>query len=376
MKFIQKTQPYIIQNDITSFYLQEDCIFFDIETTGFSPKTSQLYLIGCLYKRKNEIVIEHFFAESPEDEKEILESFLNLLKHFATIISFNGIGFDLPFIKAKYNSYGIFTSFSNDSANENFFDKFQYIDIFKEVSSIKFLLKLPNYKQKTIEHFLDIQRMDKFTGGELIYVYEDYVKTHDSKAEELLLLHNFEDILGMLDLLPILSYCKILNGAYEIKETDINTYTNYDGEIGSELILTLQNNSPVPKRVSHQSKDFYITMNQTATKIRVPIFEGELKFFYPNHKDYYYLPVEDMAIHKSVAAFVDKEYRQKAKASNCYTRKISRFLPQYDTIISPAFKKEHKDKYSYFELTDDFLSAEDKLQQYTKHIFCHLLKNK
>ena len=110
-------------------------------------------------------------------------------------------------------------------------------------------------------------------------------------------------------------------------------------------------------------------MNKDLTKIRIPVFEGELKFFYSNYKDYYYLPVEDMAIHKSVASFVDKEYREKAKACNCYTRKTSQFLPQYDSIMNPSFKKEHKDKCTYFELTEDFMTSSEMLQRYVEHIF-------
>ena len=51
-----------------------------------------------------------------------------------------------------------------------------------------------------------------------------------------------------------------------------------------------------------------------------------------------------MAIHKSVASFVDKGYRENAKASTCYSRKEGEFLPQYHTIMNPEFKKEYKDK--------------------------------
>lgn len=359
MKHIQKNQAYINQNSLTNTIFDENCIFFDIETTGFSPTTSNIYLIGCLRKNGNDLFIDQFFAESKEDEKEVLDAFINLLNNYTTIISFNGIGFDIPFIKAKCDTYGI----------QERLKAFSYIDIFKLINNIKFLLKLPNYKQKTIENFLDIHRDDKFSGGELINVYDDYVKTKSHEAEELLLLHNFEDVTGMLDLLPVLTYNQILNGSYSIKTVETDNYTNYDGESGLEMIITLQNDYFIPKRVSYQWKDYYFTMNKDVTKIRIPIYEGELKYFYSNYKDYYYLPVEDMAIHHSVASFVDKQYRERAKACNCYTRKTGTFLPQYDTVMSPVFKKELKDKCSYFELTDDFMSSDVMLRRYVEHIF-------
>lgn len=366
MKHIQKEQLYIKQNALTNELFGEDCIFFDIETTGFSPTTSSIYLIGCLRRNGQNIIIDQFFAESKDDEKELLEQFMYILNQHKTIISFNGIGFDIPFIKAKCDSYKIPEKLKN----------FQYIDIFKLISNIKFLLKLPNYKQKTIEQFLEIHREDHFSGGELINVYDEYVKSKSTEAEELLLLHNFEDVLGMLDLLPILSYLEVLNGHYTISSVEIAPYTSYEGETAQEMIISLSNDYLLPKRVSFQCKDFYLTMNQDVSRIRIPVYEGELRYFYPNYKDYFYLPEEDMAIHKSVATFVDKAYRERAKACNCYNRKVGTFLPQYDTIMSPVFQKEYKDKCSYFELTEDFSSSDIMLRRYVDHIFRLFIQSK
>lgn len=366
MKHIYQEQLYIKQYNLTNELFHEDSIFFDIETTGFSPSSSRIYLIGCLRKQGDHLVIDQFFAENKDDEREILISFIDMLNQYKTIISFNGIGFDIPFIKAKCDTYGI---------KEHLKD-FEYIDIFKLISNIKFLLKLPNYKQKTLETFLDIHRDDKFSGGELINVYDDYVKNHSAEAENLLLLHNFEDVTGMLDLIPVLSYLNILNGGYKIKESEIIPFTAYDGKNGQEMIITLENDYIVPKRVSYQFKDYYFTFNKNTTKIRIPLFEGELKYFYENYKDYFYLPAEDMAVHKSVATFVDKQYRERAKASNCYTRKTGVFLPQLSTIMNPTFKLDHKDKVSYFELTADFSSSDVMLRRYVNHIFEHAKKTK
>lgn len=366
MKHISKEQLYIKQYNLTNELFDEECIFFDIETTGFSPATSSIYLIGSLRKVGENLIIDQFFAESKEDEQEVLNQFMSLLNKHKTIISFNGIGFDVPFIKAKCDAYGI----------EEHFKDFHYIDIFKLISSIKFLLKLPNYKQKTLENFLDIHRDDKFTGGELINVYDDYVKTKSPEAEKLLLLHNYDDVTGMLDLIPALSYLNILKGGFRIKETEIAPFTSYDGKDGQEMIITLENDYIVPKRVSYQIQDYYFTINKNTTKIRIPLYEGELKYFYENYKDYFYLPEEDMAIHKSVATFVDKQYRERAKASNCYTRKTGIFLPQQYVIMNPTFKKEYKDKVTYFELTNDFCSSDVMLRRYVKHIFQYVLNHK
>ncbi len=366
MKKIKKEELYIRQGVLTDLIFTENSIFFDIETTGFSPVSSSLYLIGCMYRQGQNLVIEQFLAEKKEEETQLIEAFLTLLNSFNTIISFNGVGFDLPFIKAKCDRYKL---------NEHFKD-FQYIDIFKLVGEIKFLLKLGNYKQKTIESFLGIARDDMYSGGELINVYEEYVKNHRKSEEDLLLLHNFEDVTGMLDLLPILSYSQVLHGAYSLKTVEIAPFTSYDGETREECIITLENDYPVPRRVSFEHQGFYFTINKEVTKLRVPLYTGELKYFYPDYKDYFYLPMEDMAVHKSVATFVEKGYRERAKACNCYSRKSGTFLPQLDSIMKPFFKQDYKDKITYFELTDDFLNSDIMLRRYVDHIFSASLSKK
>lgn len=358
MKHIYTENIYTQSCNFTDSIFTENALFFDIETTGFSHSASMLYLIGCMYRQDEKLIIEQFFSESKEDEVDILLSFQKLLSSKQTLISFNGLGFDVPFLNAKCNTFGL----------DEFLNNYHHLDIFKAVKQIKSLLKLPDYKQKTIECFLGISRKDTFNGGELIPIYHKYRKTHDAQLEDFLLLHNFEDILGMLDLLPILTYREILNGAFTFEDTEICEYLSYEGELQKEYIITLNNHYFVPKQISCQYVDYSLTMYKKTTKIRIPIIEDELRFFFSNYKDYFYLPKEDIAIHKSVADFVDKEYRQKAKACNCYTRRNSMFLPQYDTIITPVFRQEYKDKCCYFELNEDFSNSTETQLHYITYI--------
>ena len=61
--------------------------------------------------------------------------------------------------------------------------------------------------------------------------------------------------------------------------------------------------------------------------IRIPVFLGELKHYYEDYENYFYLPEEDWAIHKSVGCFVEKSHRKKATAKTCYIKKEGVFLP-------------------------------------------------
>ena len=69
----------------------------------------------------------------------------------------------------------------------------------------------------------------------------------------------------------------------------------------------------------------------------IPLVKGTKKLFFSNYRDYYYLPAEDKAIHKSIGQFVEKKYRTPAKASTCYDRIDGFFIPKPKT--DTLFKK-------------------------------------
>lgn len=322
-----------------------DCLFFDIETTGFAVKTTQVYLIGCVYYADNQWNSVQWFASNREDEKEVIDTFFKFLENYKVLIHFNGEGFDIPYLRQKAELLKITPHLEHLIS----------IDLFRVVSSCKKFLKLENYKQKTIEKFLGVEREDEFSGGELINVYSDYKKTHDSEAYDFLLLHNSDDISGMTSLLPILTYTGLNSGAFIL-----DSITKAPEEIIFNCTLTHE----VPRRVSLGYKDFYITAYGNTLKIRVKIYTGELKFFYSNYHDYYYLPAEDIAMHKSVAFYVDKDFRTRAKAANCYSKKTGIFIPQLSEIVSTYFKADYYDKTMYIELTNNFLEDNDLIYSY------------
>ena len=179
-KFKQLKTEY----DLTLITSPEKALFLDIETTGLSSKTAFIYLIGSCYYSNHMWNGIQWFAETPEEEADILHAFFKFAADFSTLIHFNGNQFDLPFILGRCETLGL-------SYN---FDGFEGIDIYKRVALCKHFLQLPNCKQKSIEKFLHLDRDDKYSGGELIQIYKDYVRTPSKDKEELLLLHNKDDL--------------------------------------------------------------------------------------------------------------------------------------------------------------------------------------
>ena len=336
----------------------ERILFLDIETTGFTAKSSYLYLIGCAYFQANKWHTIQWMAENYEQEADILNAFFEFAKLYKYLFHFNGNNFDLPFLTQKSRQFSLHYNFEH----------FIGIDLYKRISSYKFFLKLPNCKQKTLEQFLGINRTDVFSGGELIGIYHDYVKNPTEFSEKALFLHNADDLKGMLEVLPMLAYCDLFSGVAKAKKVQANYYKDVNGNRRKELLITLSLPNALPKPVSASANNCYFKGDNETATLKVPIYEEELKYFYSNYKDYYYLPSEDVALHKSVAGFVDKAHRLQASAANCYTRKFSSYLPQWEVVFQPFFKRDYKSRELFFELTDEMKTDRVAFSQYANHI--------
>jgi hypothetical protein len=92
------------------------------------------------------------------------------------------------------------------------------IDIYKQIRFLKDVLHMENMKQKSVERFLGIHRLDKYSGGDLIKVYQEYVKLPVKTNKQLLLQHNYEDLEGLLDCTSMLAYCKFKAGCLLVRK--------------------------------------------------------------------------------------------------------------------------------------------------------------
>ena len=346
----------------------EDALLYDIETTGLNPKASQLYLLGILLFHKENSELIQYFAESVRDEEEILEQFFQLCQTKKVLISFNGEGFDNRFIEAMAKSYGKLPLHLY----------LKQLDLFKLIRKRKKFYGLESYSLKSCERFLGIYREDRCSGGELISVYQKYLEDKDSKKKNLLLLHNREDIQNLPALFSFLAYENIFLGnvkfqtaefleSEEIKNIKYHHQTKNPLETAhlelesslqikkleleeeqksrtaKKLCLRFSLPSSVPVPLTLTPKNFLLEIKETSLCLTVPLYQGELCYFFKDYKDYEFIPSEDRAVHKSLAAMYPKEMREKAKASTAYQKMKTSFLPVFQER-EKVFKKTYQDK--------------------------------
>lgn len=363
----------------------EDALLYDIETTGLNPKASQLYLLGILLFHKENSELIQYFAESVRDEEEILEQFFQLCQTKKVLISFNGEGFDNRFIEAMAKSYGKLPLHLN----------LKQLDLFKLIRKRKKFYGLESASLKSCERFLGIYREDRCSGGELISVYQDYLQNKNNEKKNLLLLHNREDIQNLPALFSFLAYENIFQGNIhfqraellvrdEMKEKNYNHQKDNSLQIKdleleerqisqTSVILCLRFSLPssVPVPLTLTPKNFLLEIKETSLCLTVPLYQGELCYFFKDYKDYEFIPSEDRVVHKSLAAMYPKEMREKAKASTAYQKMKTSFLPVFQEK-EKVFKKTYQDKQCFIpfkENTFESISPVEYLLSFLKLYF-------
>ena len=321
---------------------------FDIETTGLSAATSGLYLIGVCYHLSGEAPscfhLIQWFGERFCDESRILRAFADFSKDFRFFFSYNGSLFDLNYLKNVCEHYYL------DDVRQKLLEiESMHCDLLKALKKFKTLFDLPNLRLKTVEQHLGIDRKDLYSGFELISQYEEFL-SDPSRTDLLdnLLLHNEEDIRNLIPLLPIRTLQKIYEGTFPYFTADVSATLGKDGIVlngffPEELPFAFEPDVPYLKNVRIRKDRF---------SLEIPFYTGEMKLFFSPAKDYFYLPMEDMAIHKSIAQFTDSSHRVKATEKTCYQKRFGTFLPQLGEWeqFRPSYSFEPgKQLITYFE---------------------------
>ena len=248
------------------------------------------------------------------------------------------------------------------------------IDLYQTLRPISFLLPVSDFKQRTLEPLCHYQRLDTMDGKQLIQVFHSFASLHKKEDQNLLLLHNHDDIEGMFHLLSLDILKAALNGKFDFIQSRILKSKTLNDDIRTDILFQFSLPAVLPTDFSYHLETFSLIFSGHTGKLKLPLLSGTLRYFYKDYKDYYYLPLEDEAVHKSIASYVDSSCRQKAKASNCYKKISGFFLRAYGNPNLSHFKTDYESKEIYIQWTSEFSASPEMQQEFLREFLKNLPK--
>ena len=194
-------------NIFNTYFKDMSLCVFDIESMGLGPRTSEM-ILTCFLEVKDDGYgyLKQFFLDSMEEEPLLLMKTINELNKYDVILTYNGISFDIPFVRERAKRLGIRDIGVYDTTIHPF-----NLDLFPTVNRYSNLNKiLKSLSQKSLENYLQIDssRKDEISGKESIDLFKQYLTTKDfdyrDKLGNKILLHNHDDVIQLYKLLDII----------------------------------------------------------------------------------------------------------------------------------------------------------------------------
>ena len=312
-------------------------LLLNIETTGLYARSSFVYMAGAAWPQDGSFQVRILLAHSRRDEPLLLDELHKLLLRHPAVYTYGGRSFSYQYLNERYANYheGILIA-GNQMGN----------DLQKRTAPYREVIGLPDMKKLTAEAAAGFQRSGIREGARLIEVYEAWERSHEEADSETLLTHCREDMYSLAWLLPLASFSDFFSGKAGKPQID---------DEGSCLRLDFASEIAFPWDVSWTGAYADIALHAHEAGVRLPVREGRLRYFLSGPcRDYYYLPEEDQAVHKSVAAFVDRNYRRRATPDTLYVPQDGRFVQLPPEILDGyrVFRESRKDRRGYIRTED------------------------
>lgn len=260
----------------------------DISATRRFARTgrlTQILLIQHNGKNLEEVI---WSIDTEEEEFKTLEDLSRTLTKDdapAELITYNGHAFDLAFLSKKYALYDLEDPLKSKDSR----------DLFLEYRPLSRILGLPSRKLDAFADYLGIDRAS-------------------------------DDAVKCCAILSLDALKDLFDGKWTLERA-----TRDEGH----LYYTLHIEKPMPRRIAIHDQVYHMICEKNEARLAVVIEENTIRRYYTDYKDYYYLPFEGYAVHREMAAFVEKGHKEKAVRENCFSRvALSDSLLSDESVIS------------------------------------------
>ena len=105
-----------------------------------------------------------------------------------------------------------------------------------------------------------------------------------------------------------------------LKNTAVEEQTDCSGETVQYCCMRLKISMKLPRPISVLRRDIFLFARDTDALLKIPVYDGFLRVYYPDYENYWYFPAEDMAVHENLARYADPTHRKKASVDTAYTK--------------------------------------------------------
>jgi len=248
------------------YFGNKEIAVFDIETTGLFPGHEKIILTGILLISDGECKAIQYFADKPDDEKQLVSKTIDTLKDIDVIITYNGRSFDMPFLKKRAEKLGV-------PMEIDAYD----LDLYAILSGYSGLKgALNSLSQKSIEHYMGFSdnREDEINGYESIRLYEQYMASKSFALENKILLHNHDDIIQLYRIMPVLANADLHRAAFhlgfpagnfmiskcKITTGELLVTGHINGESAQDYISFPTESRPYSLMINASNKNFELTI--------------------------------------------------------------------------------------------------------------------
>ena len=309
MKHYKETLPF---RALAADELGEKDIILDLKTDGRFWRTSRILGLFLIYRENGGIVEESFLTEKESDEYDLLLDASARLEGPGGLITYNGDSFALPHLRKKYEAYRLPVPFARRTS----------VDLRKKLRPRKELLGLPSGKLADIAAFLanaapESEPADRHLSGN---ADSSLILTNDSACsaggsgpspKDTALSAYASDVRRILAALAFLPVLRFLDGGFRTDSACI--------ENESALLIALIPNTPLPFPLGISAEGILLKGEDREASLRLPLEKGMARRYFPDYKNYAYLPAEGYAVHKSVSSFVAKDRREPATPKTAFS---------------------------------------------------------
>jgi uncharacterized protein YprB with RNaseH-like and TPR domain len=165
-----------------------DLLFLDIETCGLA--SAPLFLIGTMECRNGQLLVRQHFARDYSEEPAVISLFLQEASGKQMLVSFNGVTFDLRYIRERAAANGVRYRVPQP-----------HFDLLPESRRV-WGRRLPDCRLQTLEALICGRLRDSdIPGDQIPDAYHEFVRTGNAAEMAEVIHHNLLDLVTMADLL-------------------------------------------------------------------------------------------------------------------------------------------------------------------------------